>query len=429
MHLKQELERRGLLKQHTHDELFDLYETWGNTFYVGMDPTADSLHLGNFVWFMHALQYMKRGNKLIFIIWGATGMIGDPWGKNSERSFLDETTLQHNVASITTQVTTILDNITQLSGNTFEFEVINNLDFYTDMNYITFLRDVGKHITVNQMIKKETVKRRIEEADQSISYTEFSYMLMQGYDFFHLFSHHDCKLQIAWSDQRGNIVTGIELIRKVADQESYGATTPLVVDSTWRKFGKSEWNALRLDPQKNSPYVVYQYFMNTADEDIEKYLKLLTILEIQTIQDIISQHENDQSLRYGQSQLAFHVLQTIFGTQAAEHAVITTDILFGEGDKIEKIQQLDSSARDAFHHALGGATTSWPIRIGQACITSGLVTSGREAKDMIKNAALYLNETKITDPWHELTEQHSINGIFLLRKWKKTYKTLTLTSS
>jgi tyrosyl-tRNA synthetase len=333
--------------------VFELYNKGKQTLYYGVDPTADSLHLGNFVGFMHAVQYTKRNNHFVVIVGGATGMIGDPGGKDAERSFLDEETLSKNVQAITKQVETILVHLTELSGYTFSFEVINNLDFYDGVSYIQFLRDIGKHITINQMMAKETVKRRIEDPDASISYTEFSYMLMQGYDFYQLYQDHDCKLQIAGSDQWGNIVTGVELVRKKLDETAYGVTCPLILDSTGKKFGKSEGNALWLDPQKNSPYVVYQYFMNAADEDIERYLKLLTLLDFDEIHTIVTQHTKDTATRYGQTQLAYYVVQTIFGKDEADHAQAITSLFFGEQDRLEQVQAMSKKAIKALNQATG----------------------------------------------------------------------------
>lgn len=429
MHLKEELEQRGLLKQATNNDLFDLYDVWGQTFYVWMDPTADSLHLWNFVWFMHALQYMKRWNKLIFIVWWATWMIGDPWGKNSERSFLDKETLASNVEKITSQVHTLIAHIKELSWVDCKVEVMNNLDFYTWVGYIDFLRDVGKYVTINAMMKKETVKKRIEDPDQSISYTEFSYMLMQWYDFFHLRKKKQCMLQIAWSDQWWNIVTWIELIRKLGDAEAYAATTPLVVDSTGKKFGKSEWNALWLSPEKNSPYVIYQYFMNTTDEDISTYLRLFSLIPLEEVEKIITQHTNDTAQRYGQQRLAYLVTELIFGTQAADHAVNITTLLFSTKDIISELQSWDNVAIHALHQATWWALCNESsIRIADACTLSGLTTSNGEAKKAIKEGIIHINEQKIQDLWHEITNEHSTKNLILLRKWKKSWKSFMFTS-
>lgn len=201
MHLREELEKRGFLYQFTNEKLFDLYDEGGQTFYFGCDPTADSLHLGNFVVFMNAVNFMRRGNKLIMIIGGETGMIGDPGGRDSERTMLSQESLDYNVVKITEQVTSILNNLRELSGEDYSFEIINNQEFYKNMTFSGFLREVGKYITVNQMMSKETVKKRIEDPDQSISFTEFSYMLLQGYDFYRLHTHKNVNLQLASSDQ------------------------------------------------------------------------------------------------------------------------------------------------------------------------------------------------------------------------------------
>lgn len=376
---------------------------------------------------MHALQYMKRGNKLIFIVWGATGMIGDPGGKNSERSFLDEDILAHNVGQIHKQVETVLANITEISGETFDFEVINNLDFFKDMDYLWFLRQVGKYITVNNMMKKETVKKRLETEDQSISYTEFSYMLIQGYDFVRLHDDHNCKLQIAGSDQRGNVVTGIELINKISEKENkdaYGATTPLILDSAGKKFGKSEGNALWLSPEKNSPYTIYNYFMNVSDDDVEKYLKIFSVKSLDQIDEIVLEHHQELQNRSGQKELAYLVTQIIFGTQAADECKLIRDVLYGAWDVVEKINKLDDTQLTALNAGTWWSTSAgW--RILELLVQSWLCESNGAAKKDIKNNAISLNENKITDIWYEITDDDRINGkIILLRKGKKTYKTL-----
>lgn len=426
MHLKAELEARGFLNQYTHEAVFDLYDQGKQTLYRWVDPTADSLHLGNFVGFMHAVQWMKRGNKLILIVGGATGMIGDPGGKDSERSFLSEETLAHNVAAITKQVETVLQHLTELTGHTFDFEVRNNADFYTNMWFLQFLRDIGKYMTINQMINKETVKKRVEDPDKSISYTEFSYMLLQGYDFLRLYQDHGCKLQIAGSDQRGNVVTGIELIKKKLDAESYGVTCPLIVDSTGKKFGKSEGNALWLDPAKNSPYVIYQYFMNTADEDIERYFKLLTLVSFEEISAIVAQHASAPEQRYGQEQLAMAVVTTVFGAEAVRQAKLTTETLFGEWSPSEKMSSLSSSDISAIHEAIGGKeTVQVGTRIIEAVVAAWLAPSNAEAKTLIKNSWIALNETSVHDMMYELQEKDFLQGkIALLRKGKKQFATL-----
>lgn len=424
--LRQELEQRWFLYQYSHEQLFELYEKGGQTLYRWVDPTADSMHLGQFLWFMHAIQWMKRGNKLILIVGGATGMIGDPWGKESERSFLDKETLEHNVSCIAKQMQTILDHLTELTGDTFTFEVKNNADFYDGVSYLQFLRDVGKHITVNQMIAKETVKRRVEDPEKSISYTEFSYMLLQGYDFLRLYQDYGCKLQIAGSDQWGNCMTGLELIKKKCNAEVYAATCPLITDSTGKKFGKSEGNALRLDPKKNSPYIIYQYFMNTADEDLERYFKLLTLTPFETIDHIIDTHHKHPEDRKGQKLLAHAITQTVFGELAAHQAQLVTCSLFGECNPVEEVNQMNQEDLVAFYEVIGNKQTATPgERLLEILVRTGLAESNGDAKKLINSRCIYLNEHLIDDTGYELTEADFLQWtLLLLRKGKKTWNSV-----
>lgn len=371
MHLREELEKRGFLYQHTSEALFDIYDKGGETFYFGCDPTADSLHLGNFVVFMNAVNFMRRGNKLIMVVGGETGMIGDPGGKDAERTLLSQETLDHNIEKITEQVGFILNNLQTISGEEFSFEVVNNQEFYKNMSFSGFLREVGKYITVNQMMNKETVKKRIEDPNQSISFTEFSYMLLQAYDYHCLHTQKGVNLQIASSDQWGNIVTGVELIGKKTGDEVYGMTGPLILDATGKKFGKSEGNAIWLSTEKNSPYFVYQYFMNTADEDVERYLKLFTLLSLDEIADIVKTHEQDASARSGQRALAQYVVQTIFGKQAAETAEKITEILFGSEERIALLTSMNENEIAALKAETGGIKLeTLPINICDAIVAS-----------------------------------------------------------
>jgi tyrosyl-tRNA synthetase len=426
MHLKDELEQRGFLYQHTGEELFWLYDKGGETLYFGCDPTAQSLHLGNFVVFMNAVNFMKRGNKLILIVWGATGMIGDPGWKDAERTFLDEQTLADNVEAIKKQVGWILQNLSTLSWVDFQFEVINNKDFYKEMSYLGFLREVGKYITVNQMMAKETVKKRIEDPDKSISYTEFSYMLLQGYDFVRLYQDRWCKLQISWSDQWGNIVTGTELIKKKLDGEAYGMTSPLVLDSSGKKFGKSEWNALWLNSTMTTPFKVYQYFMNVSDEDVSRFLKLFTLLPLEDIDAIVQKHGKNTADRYGQGQLARYITETIHGKVAMETAVKVTEFLFGEGNKMEYLMSMSGDEIAAVGHEIWWLTLSWDMSIIDALVESWLDASRGDAKKSIQAGAVYLNEMKVEDIAAMVDKNNSVNGYMLLRKGKKNFRILSI---
>jgi len=425
MKLKAELEARGFLKQYTHEELFDVYENGWETLYFGCDPTALSLHLGNLVIFMSAVNFMKRWHKLILIVWWATGMIWDPSGKDADRTFLDEATLAWNETAIKSQVQNMLQHLSRQSGKEFSFEVVNNKDFYANMWYLDFLREVGKYITVNQMMSKETVKKRIEDPDKSISYAEFSYMLIQWYDFLHLYQNKDCKLQISGSDQWGNVVTGIELIQKRLDKTAYGMTSHLILDSTGKKFGKSEGNALRLDPTMTTPFKIYQYFMNSTDEDVERFLKLFTLLSLEDIDAIVKKHNENPSDRYGQTQLARYVTQTIHGVEAMETAVKVTEFLFGAWDKIEHLKAMSSTDIEAIGKETGLLRIeNSDMSILEALVESWLEASKWDAKKSIAAGAIYLNEEKVTDIGSTIDANQAINGCLLLRKGKKSYKLL-----
>ena len=299
--LLQELKDRWLFFQWTDEKALEKYDNWWEKFYCGFDPTADSLHLWNFIGFMVAVHIMRRGNTYIALTGWATGMIWDPGGKDAERTFLDEDTLQSNQKAISKQMENIATILEKNSWESYNIEFVNNKDFYTDMWYLDFLREVGKFITINTMISKDTVKKRVEDPKQSISYTEFSYALLQWYDFCKLFTDRDVKMQIGGQDQWGNLVTWTELIRKKYDKKADIFTWPLITDATGRKFGKSEWNALWLDIHKTSAYELYQYFMNTADNDIERYLKMLTLIEVEKIDTIVAWHLENPEQRAGQN--------------------------------------------------------------------------------------------------------------------------------
>ena len=437
--LRQELESRGLLKQYTDEKLFDLYDQWGQKFYFGMDPTADSLHLGNFVNFINTVHLMRRGNVCIPLVWWATGMIGDPGGKDAERSFLDEDILAHNVTSIQNQINTLISNIQLATGEKLQVaEVVNNKDFYDGMSFLDFLREAGKYITVNNMLTKDTVKKRIEDPDKSISYTEFSYMLIQGYDFYKLYADHGVKLQIAGSDQWGNVTTGTEIIRKKTDGgEAYAFTCPLVLDSNGKKFWKSEGNAIWLDSAKNSPYFVYQYFLNIADADVERFLKLFTFYDFDTIDQIVATHTTDTAARHGQSMLAEYVVKLIFWPQAARQAQMITNILFGRSDVMEVIAWLSVEDIEALAKETNMASSdkqqatkqenNWSMKLEaysliDLLVQSWLASSNGEAKKLIQGGGIYVNEQKIEDIAHIVSSSDAINSVILLRKGKKGFR-------
>ena len=425
MKLREELEARGLLYQYTDEKFFDLYEKWGEKFYCGYDPTADSLHLGHFLTFMAAVNFMKRGNTFVMLIWGATGMIGDPTGKSEARAFLWLDQLRHNQEAITKQVGQILENLKKLTGKDFQFKVVNNYDFYKDLSVFEWYRTVGKYITLNTMLSKESVKKRLENTESGISYTEFSYMLLQGNDFVHLYENEGVKLQIWGSDQRGNMVTGTEMLRKKTEGEleSYVMTLPLMMDSTGKKFWKSEWNAIWLDQEKNSPYFVYQYFVNTADADVEKFLRAFTLLEISEIEAIVSQHVEQPELRYGQRQLANYVIQTLFGKDAAQQAEKISEFLFGERDKMELLSAFSVDELQALARETGGCGIQEDeIRILELLVLAWVCESNGDAKKLIAQGAISVNEQPVSDIGQKFSRSDAVNWVLLIRKGKKNYK-------
>ena len=425
MKLREELEARGLLYQYTDEKFFDLYEKWGEKFYCGYDPTADSLHLGHFLTFMAAVNFMKRGNTFVMLIWGATGMIGDPTGKSEARAFLWLDQLRHNQEAITKQVGQILENLKKLTGKDFQFKVVNNYDFYKDLSVFEWYRTVGKYITLNTMLSKESVKKRLENTESGISYTEFSYMLLQGNDFVHLYENEGVKLQIWGSDQRGNMVTGTEMLRKKTEGEleSYVMTLPLMMDSTGKKFWKSEWNAIWLDQEKNSPYFVYQYFVNTADADVEKFLRAFTLLEISEIEAIVAQHVQQPELRYGQRQLANYVIQTLFGKEAAQQAEKISEFLFGERDKMELLSAFSVDELQALARETGGCSVQEDeIRILELLVLAWVCESNGDAKKLIAQGAISVNEQLVSDIGQKFSRSDAVNWVLLIRKGKKNYK-------
>lgn len=422
MNLREDLQTRGFLNQFTDEKLFDLYTKGWQSFYIGFDPSADSLQLWNMCGIMAAVNLMKYGNKCFFLVGGATGMIGDPSGKDAERSFLTEEKLRSNEAKIYWQFKTFLARLKDEFAINFEFEMVNNFDFYTGMGYLDFLREAGKYITVNYMAAKESVKKRLTDPDKSISYAEFSYMLIQGYDFAYLYKNKWVKLQLGWSDQRWNVTTGIEIIRKKYDEEAYGLTIPLITDSTGKKFGKSEWNAIWLDPSKNSPYFVYQYFMNTTDQDVEKYLKVLTLLDFETIGNIVKQHNENPADRYWQKRLAAEVVAVVFGRDSVAQAEKISEVLFGTADKLEIIKSMKPSDIEALSKEAWSIDAPAELKVLDLFTQSGLTSSNWEAKKMMQSWSIFVNEIKAEDPQKTFTSDDFINGILLLRKGKKSFK-------
>ena len=421
MSLQATLQERWYLYQFSSADIFQKLERWGEKFYVGFDPTADSLHMGNFIGFMTAVQLMLQGNTYYALVGWATGMIGDPGGKDTERNFLDLETLNYNVSSIQTQIWTIITRLEAQTWKKLDFQMVNNLDFYEWVSYLDFLREVGKYHTVNQMISKDTVKKRIEDTDKSISYTEFSYMLLQGFDYYYLHKNKGVNLQMWGQDQWGNLVTGIELIRKKTDDEVYCFTWPLITDATGKKFGKSEGNALFLDRKKTTPYAIYQYFVNSHDDDVERYLKLLTLLPLSEIESVLTEHQQSPELRIAQKKLAYEVVCIIHGKKDADISEKISDFLFGEGDKIELLIWLDNEEFEVFYESIGGCKY-YDQNLFTAFVDAWLEQSNSTARQTLQNWGMFINETQVTDWKYDISLAFIDEKFLLLRKGKKNYK-------
>src|SRR5215203_3729298 len=323
MNLIEELRWRGLVQDimpGTEDQLKKEL-TLG---YIGFDPTGESLHIGSLVPIILLLHLQKAGHKPIALVGGATGMVGDPSGKNAERNLLDEATLSRNLEGIKKQLRKFLDFD---SGKPTAAEMVNNYDWFKDFNFLHFIRDVGKHITVNYMMNKESVRKRIE-GETGISFTEFTYQLIQGYDFFWLFHHKNCKLQMGGSDQWGNITTGTELIRRKTGGEAFAFTCPLITKADGGKFGKTEQGNVWLDAEKTSPYQFYQFWLNAADSDAEKWIRIFSFLPKEEINSLIEEHHKDQSKRVLQRRLAQELTIFVHGVEEYRKALETTKKLF-----------------------------------------------------------------------------------------------------
>lgn len=427
MNLKEEWQNRGLVNQFSDEKLFDLYSKGWEKFYIWFDPSADSLQIWNMFAVMAAIHLMKYGNKCYFLVWGATGMIWDPSGRSDERNFLTEEKLRHNEQCIYNQLKVFLENIKKNYDINFDYEMVDNYDFFKGMDYLNFLREVGKYITVNYMIAKESIKKRIEDPEQSITYAEMSYMLIQWFDFFTLFTKHGVKLQLGWSDQRWNVTTGMELIRKKIDQEAYCMTIPIITDASGAKYGKSAGNAVRVDKAKNSPYFVYQFFMNAEDSLIWKLLKVFSLKSVEEIDVIVAKHMENPGLRYGQKELASRVVEVLFGKDAVKQAEKISDILFGEWDRMKLISEFNKDDIDALYAETWWIDMKWSDMKALDIFTEvGLTSSNGDAKKMIQSGSLFINEIKVEDPQMIISKENFVNGVLLLRKWKKQFKVVKI---
>ena len=362
--------------------------------YIGFDPTADSLHIGSLVQIMTLVHFQRAGHKPYALVGGATGMVGDPSGKSQERNLLDSETLNHNVACVRKQLEQFLD----FESGENAAEMVNNYDWFKGMTFLDFIRDVGKHISVNYMMAKDSVKSRLETG---MSFTEFSYQLVQGYDFYYLNKHKNCIVQLGGSDQWGNIVTGTELIRRKGGGEAYAVTTPLIKKADGTKFGKTEGGNVWLDSKKTSPYKFYQYWLNASDADAENYIKIFTLKDKEEIYRLIEEHKEAEYLRKLQKSLAEDITRRVHGEEALSSALNVTHLLFGKGITREEVEALSVMDFEAMKEAIPYATLSkseLDLGIIDALGSkSGFLSSNGEARRELKGNAISVNKEKVTD--------------------------------
>ncbi|MCW0483605.1 tyrosine--tRNA ligase [Gaoshiqia sediminis] len=395
------------------------------TAYVGIDPTADSLHIGHLVGVMMLKHFQLAGHKPIALVGGATGMIGDPSGKSQERNLLDEATLRHNEACLKGQLARFLDFESDAPNAA---ELVNNYDWMNEYSFLDFIRDIGKHITVNYMMSKDSVKKRLgEEAKTGMSFTEFSYQLVQGTDFLHLYRTKGCKLQMGGSDQWGNITTGTELIRRKEGGEAFALTCPLITKADGTKFGKTESGNVWLDAKLTSPYKFYQFWLNTSDEDAERYIKIFTLLGQEEVEQLVAKHQEAPHLRELQKKLAEEVTVMVHSRADYEMAVEASQILFGSGTA-ETLRKLDEATfLSVFEGVPQFTVAKTALEAGVNVVDlladhTAVFPSKGELRRTIKGNGLSINKEKIGDQELVVTADYLIGGKYLLvQKGKKNY--------
>ena len=391
--------------------------------YVGIDPTADSLHIGHMVSIMILKHFQNCGHKPLALVGGATGMIGDPSMKSQERNLLDEQTLSHNVACIKAQLSKFLDFD---SDSPNRAELVNNYDWMKGYSFLDFTRDIGKHITVNYMMAKDSVKKRLSsESREGMSFTEFTYQLLQGYDFLYLYEHKGCTLQMGGADQWGNITTGSELIRRILGKEAFALTCPLITKADGGKFGKTEKGNIWLDPQRTSPYQFYQFWLNVSDTDAEKYIKIFTMLGKEEIEEAIARHAEAPERRELQKLLAKEVTTMVHGAEEYEKAVAASGMLFGNSTR-EALKSLDEQT---FLDVFGGVPTfeveasKFPLGVIDLLASETAVFPSKgECRKMIQAGGVSIDKEKITDINAQIDSESFINGKYILaQRGKKNY--------
>jgi len=418
-----ELKWRGLV----HDSIPDTEEYLNEhvtTGYIGFDPTADSLHIGSLVPILVLKHFQNAGHKPIALVGGATGMVGDPSGKSAERNLLDEATLNKNVAGVKAQLDRFLDFNSDKENTAI---LVNNYDWMKEISIIEFVRDIGKHLTVNYMMAKDSVKKRLgSDSQEGMSFTEFTYQLFQGYDFLHLYEKYNCKIQMGGSDQWGNITTGTELIRRKAQGKAYALTVPLITKADGSKFGKSEGGNIWLDANRTSPYKFYQYWLNTSDADAEKYIKIFTFLDQQTIEALIKEHQETPHLRLLQKKIGEEVTIMTHGQDAYDNALKASQILFGKSTS-DDLKSLDEQTfLDVFEGVPQAEITQTDIESGLDIIAalnekSGFLKSNGEVRRALKENSISVNKVKVQEGSAISSDDLIANKYVLLQRGKRNY--------
>jgi tyrosyl-tRNA synthetase len=423
MTLFEELNWRGFVNQMTHDDLPDKLAKESMTFYCGFDPTADSLHIGSLLPIMAIAHLQRAGHSPLVLVGGGTGLIGDPSGKTDERSLITREQVDENALGIRGQLEHFLD----FEGDNAA-AMVNNADWLAPITLLDFLRDIGKHFSVNVMLGKESVRQRLEDRDHGISYTEFTYSLLQAYDFLHLCRESDCRLQIGGSDQWGNIVAGMDLSRRLLSKETYGLTIPLVTKSDGAKFGKSESGNVWLDPERTSPYKFYQFWINQSDADTPKYLKFFTFLSQEEVTALEVQIEEAPHQRAAQKRLAEEVTRLVHGEDALQNAIKASKALFGgDLDGLDEATLLDIFS-DVPSTELSEGNLDEERPLLDVLVEASVFPSKGEAKRMVKNGGLYLSNKRIDDAEIKLSSTaRTSETVTVVRKGKKKYSLLRFT--
>jgi len=423
MNFVHELKWRGML----HDAMpgtEELLQKETTSAYVGIDPTADSLHIGHLVGIMMLKHFQAAGHKPIVLIGGATGMIGDPSGKSEERNLLDEATLRHNQEALKQQISKFLNFDKSISNPAI---VVNNYDWMKDFSFLDFIRDIGKHITVNYMMAKDSVKKRLSgEARDGMSFTEFTYQLVQGYDFLYLYQNHNCKLQMGGSDQWGNITTGTELVRRKASGEAYAITCPLITKADGGKFGKTESGNIWLDPKRTSPYAFYQFWLNCSDEDSKKYIRIFTLIPEPEILELETLHNEAPHTRVLQKRLAEELTITVHGKEELEMAIEASQILFGKGTSESLSKLSESTLLSVFEGVPQCKLTKTDFEnevniVELVAQKTDIFSSNGEARRMLKENGVSVNKCKVNETFVVTSDILIQNKYLLIQKGKKNY--------